>query len=177
MGHQYRIDEFLLVQWVAPLASESPEFVVAVIFAYKLRGSVGIGTLISSKVNQWTLLVGAIPITYALSLGAPRGLPLDARQTEELILTSAQSLLAALLIADLRFRRAEALALALLFGAQLFFPSTAVRWGFIALYLLAFTAILVRGPVRQRRAFFALVLARPRPPSGGPDAAPSPTGH
>ena len=77
IGRNYDIDEFLLVQWVAPLASESPEFVVAVLFALKLRGSVGIGALISSKVNQWTLLVGAIPIAYAISLGAPSGLPLD----------------------------------------------------------------------------------------------------
>jgi cation:H+ antiporter len=123
-------------------------------------------------VNQWTLLVGAIPITYAISLGAPRGLPLDDRQTEELVLTSAQSLLAALLIADLRFGRLEAIALAILFGAQLFFPSTAVRWGFIALYMAIFAGLLVAGPPSLRRAFFALVLGRPRPDPGG--ARPSP---
>ena len=33
IGKNYDIDEFLLVQWVAPLASESPEFVIALLFA------------------------------------------------------------------------------------------------------------------------------------------------
>jgi cation:H+ antiporter len=53
IGHARAIDEFLLVQWVAPLASESPEFLIAILFALRLRGSVGIGALISSKVNCW----------------------------------------------------------------------------------------------------------------------------
>ena len=68
------------MQWVAPLASESPEFLIAILFALRLRGSVGIGALISSKVNQWTLLVGAIPIAFSISAGSLAGLPLDARR-------------------------------------------------------------------------------------------------
>lgn len=152
IGRASAIDEFLLVQWLAPLASESPEFLVAILFAWKLRGSVGIGTLMSSKVNQWTLLVGAIPIAFALSSGTMNGLPLDERQTEELILTSAQSILAAVLVVDLRFSRAEAVALALLFLAQFLFTSTEVRYVFIALYLLIAAALLVfDGGVRRRR--------------------------
>lgn len=175
IGQGHGIDEFLLVQWVAPLASESPEFVVAILFALRLRGSVGIGALVSSKVNQWTLLVGAIPIAYALSLGAADGLPLDARQSQELLLTSSQSLLAVILLADLRFARREALALAVLFGVQLLFPSAIVRWGFIALYLCTAVGVLAFGSGVQRRAFFALVRGRD-PGSGdsaGSAAAPS----
>ena len=168
LGHNYDIDEFLLVQWVAPLASESPEFVVAVLFALKLRGSVGMGALVSSKVNQWTLLVGAIPIAYSLSLGSPRGLPLDGRQVEELLLTSAQSLLAAIMLADLTFSRREVLVLAGLFAAQLFFPSTEARWWFIGFYGLASVAVLVRGPKRQRDAFLRLVIPQWR---GGSEKA------
>jgi cation:H+ antiporter len=158
IGHNYDVDEFLLVQWIAPLASESPEFVVAILFAWRLRGSVGIGALVSSKVNQWTLLVGAIPVTYAISLGAARGLPLDARQTEELLLTSAQSLLAAVLLADLSFSRREAIGLAVLFAAQLMLPSTTARWGFFAFYMAASVAILLWGPRRQRAAFLRLLM-------------------
>lgn len=168
LGRNYDIDEFLLVQWVAPLASESPEFVVAVLFALKLRGSVGMGALVSSKVNQWTLLVGAIPIAYSLSLGSPRGLPLDGRQVEELLLTSAQSLLAAIMLADLTFSRREVLVLAGLFAAQLFFSSTEARWWFIGFYGLASVAVLVRGPKRQRDAFLRLVIPQWR---GGSEKA------
>jgi len=165
IGQVWDVDEFLLVQWVAPIASESPEFVVAILFALRLRGSVGMGALVSSKVNQWTLLVGAIPIAYGLSLGAPSGLPLDGRQAQELLLTSAQSLLAVILLADLRFSRREALTLAVLFGVQLILPSAAVRWAFIALYLGISVGVLAIGSGEQRRAFFALLL--PRSGKGG----------
>jgi len=120
----------------------------------------GIGALVSSKVNQWTLLVGAIPIAYGLSLGMPRGLPLDARQTEELLLTSAQSLVAAIMLADMRFGRREAIVLAVLFAAQLFFPSTQARYWFMGFYLVLGAALLIWGPKSQRNAFMQLVIPR-----------------
>ena len=164
VGRSHELDEFLLVQWVAPLASESPEFVVALLFAWKLRGSLAIGALISSKVNQWTLLVGALPIAYALSLGAFQGLPLDARQSQELWLTSAQSLVATVMLADLRFGRREALLLATLFFVQLVFPFTPVRVFFIALYLAicVYLLFIKKGPAAG--AFLDLLLARPNAP-------------
>ena len=157
MGRRYDVDEYLLVQWVAPLASESPEFIVAVLFALHMRASTGIGALVSSKVNQWTLLVGALPIAYAISSGGFSGLPLDERQTEELLLTSAQSLLAVILLSDLRVTRNEALGLAGLFLAQLCMTSMAVRSGFTVIYLAISLGILMFGRVERRRAFFALL--------------------
>jgi cation:H+ antiporter len=159
IGTSYDIDKFLLVQWVAPLASESPEFVIALLFAWRHRGALGLSALISSKVNQWTLLVGALPIAYALAKGAWVGLPLDDRQSEELLLTSAQSLLATLLICDLDFSRLEAVLLAAAFGVQLFFPDTQVRYAFSFLYLTIFVGLLVYSPER-RKGFLALL----RPP-------------
>jgi cation:H+ antiporter len=160
IGRSRVIDEFLLVQWVAPLASEFPEFLVAILFALRLRGSLGIGALISSKVNQWTLLVGAIPIAFALSSGSWRGLPLDERQTEELILTSAQSLMAALFIIDLRFSRVEGMMLALLFLGQFAFTSTEVRYLFIALYLVVALVLLLRFP-KRRAELLSLITSGP----------------
>jgi cation:H+ antiporter len=157
LGVQYEIDEFLLVQWVAPLASESPEFLVAILFAVKRRGSIGMGALISSKVNQWTLLVGALPIAFCISAGQLSGLPLDARQQAEIWLTCVQSLLATVLVCTLRFRRRDALLLAILFLGQLFFPWTKVRYGFIALYALITVALLV-GDAARRRAFIAILF-------------------
>ena len=153
LGHHLPIDEFVLVQWVAPLASESPEFMVALLFAWKLRGHVGIGTLISSKVNQWTLLVGALPVAFAAASGELIPLPLDERQTEELFLTSAQSILAAMLIVDLDFSRLEAVLLAGAFSVQLFFTEAAVRTSFALLYLFMFLALMIASPER-RTAFF-----------------------
>ena len=157
IGRGRAIDEFLLVQWVAPLASESPEFLIAILFALRMRGSVGIGALISSKVNQWTLLVGAIPIAYAISAGGFAGLPLDARQTEELILTSTQSLLASILIADMHFSRRDAIMLAALFVGQFAFTSTEVRYLFIVSYAAISVGMLVLGGSERRRMFFSLL--------------------
>jgi cation:H+ antiporter len=165
IGRNRDIDEFLLVQWVAPLASESPEFLIATLFALRLRGSVGIGALISSKVNQWTLLVGAIPIAFSLSAGSAAGLPLDERQTEELILTSSQSLLAAVLICDMRFSRIEALALAGLFGGQFLFTETHVRYYFIMLYLVLSVSLLIASSERRQR--FTELLLPGRGAGGG----------
>ena len=168
IGRTHDFDEFLLVQWVAPLASESPEFLIAILFAWRCRGSVGIGALISSKVNQWTLLVGAIPIAFCLSAGSLAGLPLDARQTEELILTSTQSLLATILVIDLRFSRGEALLLALLFGGQFLFTSTEVRYLFIVAYLAISVALLVLDAER-RQLLWRLIV---QDPGNGPGSPP-----
>lgn len=68
-GVEYGIDEFRLVQWVAPLASEFPEFLVAGLLAWRLRPDAALGALVSSKVNQWTLLIGCLPIAYAIRAG------------------------------------------------------------------------------------------------------------
>ena len=160
MGGRYDVDEFLLVQWIAPLASESPEFIVSILFALRLRASLGIGALVSSKVNQWTLLVGALPIAYVISSGNLAGLPLDERQTEELLLTSAQSLLAVILLSTLRVTRNAALGLAALFLAQLFMTSMSVRSSFTAIYLLISVGLLAFGSADRRRAFFALAWGR-----------------
>jgi len=154
------------VQWVAPLASESPEFAIAILFALRGRGSVGLGALISSKVNQWTLLVGALPIAFVAAGGGWHGLPLDGRQTEELVLTSAQSLLATLLIAEFAFSRAEAVLLAALFVVQLVFTDPSVRLAFCGLYLVIFALAIALAPAR-REAFLDLMRIHPRGPGAG----------
>jgi cation:H+ antiporter len=113
LGEQAGVSTFLLVQWVAPLASEAPELIVAAMFAWRLNTSAGLGTLLSSKVNQWTLLVGSLPIVYAISAGHLSGLPLDSLQREELFLTAAQSVFAIAVLANRRMSVREAW---LLFG-------------------------------------------------------------
>jgi cation:H+ antiporter len=117
-GAALGVDEFLLVQWVAPLASEAPELIVACLYASRLRASSSLGTLLSSKVNQWTLLVGTIPLVFAISSGSLSGLPLDAQQRIELLLTAAQSLFAVSLLVGLRLTAGGAVTLFVLFGVQ-----------------------------------------------------------
>lgn len=159
-GKNWGVDEFMLVQWLAPLASESPEAIIALLFALKGKGSTGIGALISSKVNQWTLLVGAIPLVYALSAGHWTGMPLDHRQREELLLTSAQSLFAAIIISDFRFALWEALLLLGLFIAQFFFPQESIRYIFSGVYILAAIVLIATSRVRRHMLWSALLLRK-----------------
>ena len=134
-GTSLGVDRFLLVQWVAPLASEAPEFIAAILLTFRGRAGAGMGTLISSKVNQWTLLVGGLPLAYSLAKGGPAALPLDSRQVEEIFLTAAQSVFALAVLLSLSISLKEAGALAGLFLVQFAVQAQTVRIGIAVLYL------------------------------------------
>jgi cation:H+ antiporter len=119
VGEELGISDFLLVKWLAPLASEAPELLVAVLFAWRLAARTGIGALISSKVNQWTLLVGTLPVVFSIFAGGLHGLPLESVQRVELWVTAAQSVFAVAIIASLAVSRTEAWVMLALFAAQL----------------------------------------------------------
>jgi cation:H+ antiporter len=117
-GQELGISEFLLIQWIAPLASEAPELLVAGLYAWRLNTNAGLGTLVSSKVNQWTLLVGTLPIVFTIAAGGLHGLPVDATQRQELFLTAAQSFFAIAVLVTLSISIREAWLLFALFWAQ-----------------------------------------------------------
>jgi cation:H+ antiporter len=133
-GHEFGIDEFLLVQWVAPLASEAPEFIIAAIWTVRGQATMALSALISSKVNQWTLLIGTISIVYSISAGRIQALPLDLQQQHEIFLTAAQSLFAAVMLSDRRLTWWQALLLFVPFATQLIVP--ALRMQVAAVYLV-----------------------------------------
>ncbi|MFI3270925.1 MAG: sodium:calcium antiporter [Pseudomonadota bacterium] len=145
------INEFLLVQWLAPVASEAPEFIVAIMFALRGHASLALGSLISSKLNQWTLLVGMIPGVYALSSGSINPpMPLDAHQMHEILLTAAQSLFAVVLLTRMQLGLKGALTLLVLFVAQFaapfYAPMIEQLFGITLIYdgmHLAFSAIYI----------------------------------
>ena len=159
-GHSLGMNEFLLIQWVAPLASEAPTVTVAVLFVLSLRPSSGLAMLISDKINQWTLLVGMLPLAMSVGAGSLTALPLDARQHEEFFLTAAQSLFAIALLLRLRLSLAGALGLFALFTLQVTLaftyrenePTTiatltSVGWGYIVLTLAI--GVFNLGRIRQ----------------------------
>jgi cation:H+ antiporter len=118
-GAALGVSRFLLIQWVAPLAGEAPEIIITILFTLALRPTAALGALVSDKINQWTLLVGMIPLIYSLGAGGVGALPLDARQREEFFLTAAQTLFAVALLLTLRLDLRGAGALLGLFAAQL----------------------------------------------------------
>jgi len=143
-GKELGIEEFVLVQWVAPLASESPEFILAGMLAARGHHHGAMTILIASKVNQWTLLIGSLPVAFSISGGTLSPLEFDARQAEEVYLTAAQSLFAVAILVNLRMHLWEAMLLAALFGTQLFFFDTTVRLGYASFYMLLALFMFVR---------------------------------
>ena len=171
-GKLLGINEFLLVQWLAPIASESPEFIIALMFAARGNASLALGSLLSSKLNQWTLLVGMIPGVYAVSFGSlSPSINLDTHQFQEILLTAGQSLFAVALLVDLRLQVREAAWLLVLFLAQLLSPMYDVQlesllglahdplrlhYFFAQVYLVLATVLLLRnwrGLLRLREGF------------------------
>lgn len=160
-GKELGIDEFILIQWLAPLASEAPEMLVASYFALRGNPSASLAMLISATVNQWTLLIGSLPIAYSLSAGVPLALPLTTgqevqflsyvlhRQQVELLLTVAQTLFAVVLVLRLRASWQGMGLLAAMFTGQLFYAGTEHRFLF-ALLFLGLAAILLLAD-RQRQ--------------------------
>lgn len=121
-GRSYNIDEFLLVQWVAPLASETPEFIVAMLWVWRGQSAAAMRALVSSKVNQWTLLIATLPIAFSAGSGHLGGMPITPRQQHELWLTAAQSLFAIVLIAKFEMSHRAAFALLIPFVIQVALP-------------------------------------------------------
>jgi cation:H+ antiporter len=117
-GAQFGVSEFLLVQWLAPLASEAPELLVVALYAWRLKTGEALTAVVSSKINQWTLLVGTLPLVFAIASGSLHGLPVDPAQRQEVLLTAAQTVFAVAILVNLSISLREAFALFGLFWAQ-----------------------------------------------------------
>lgn len=155
VGGHLGIEKFILVQWIAPLASEAPELIVAIIFVMKGKPENSLGMLVSSKINQWTLLVGCLPLIYSISGFSFHPLELDFRQVEEILLTSAQSLFAVVILSELDIDLSEAFMLFLLFFVQLILPDPRTRLIFSLVYI-ALSLALVLISKGKRKGFVDL---------------------
>jgi len=163
IGRARGIDEFLLVQWLAPLASEAPEFLIAAILAARGKALAGMLMLISSKINQWTLLIGTLPLAYSISGQTFSPLPMDGRQAEEVLLTAAQSAFAVAIFASLSISLLEAGFLFALFSTQLALTDQTIRYGFSAAYLALAAVAFIRD-----RATLPTVFREARRSAAGP---------
>jgi cation:H+ antiporter len=117
---------YILFQWIAPLLSESPELITVSYWARTQRAAHGVTNVLSSKINQWTILIAMLPIVYGLGLwasGDPTApLPLADQQQVEVLLTAAQAIFAGACLLTLTFERWQAWALFGLWGVQVFDP-------------------------------------------------------
>jgi cation:H+ antiporter len=116
------VPSFVFIQWVAPFVSEFPEKVSAFYWARTVeRASTALMNMVSSNINQWTLLAAMLPLAYSFSRGELSAIPLDAEQRLELLMTLAQSALATLFLIDMELAWWEASALFGLWAVQFAF--------------------------------------------------------
>jgi cation:H+ antiporter len=158
------ISPFLLLQWIVPIATETPELVVASVLLMHGRGGQSIAVLLAGAVSQYTLALGTLPLAY--DIGAGTGpLPLAGRERIELFLTVGVALYAVASLIGLRLSRGDSSIMLALFGGQLLVPTVFTRFMFaIAFWAVAIDVLLVerrqlpsllmglRGPRRVARA-------------------------
>ncbi|MYD17236.1 MAG: sodium:calcium antiporter [Chloroflexi bacterium] len=147
VGRDVGIGEFFVIQWIAPLASESPEFLAALYLVWRGSAGMGVNMLISSKVNQWTLLIASVPIAYIAGGGALSGITSSDTQVAEVFITAAQSVFGVMLIIDRQLTARAGFALLGVFLAQLisqffFQENNLIRWIFGVIYLGCAAAML-----------------------------------
>jgi len=118
------VSTFVFVQWVAPFLSEFPEKISAFYWARKVNtASVALMNMVSSNINQWSILSAMIPILFVISAGEIRPLQFDEMQRHEILLTILQSFLGFLLLLNLELVMYEALVLFTFWAVQFFVPS------------------------------------------------------
>ncbi|MCG1002364.1 MULTISPECIES: sodium:calcium antiporter [Halobacterium] len=127
LGESAGIPAFFMIQWIAPLASEAPELIVVIYLVNKARSTAGFNALISSKLNQWTLLVGTLAVVYSIAYGSVATLPFDEKQAAEIWITAAQSLFAIAILANLNIAVWEGITLLVLFLTQVFAEFAVIR--------------------------------------------------
>jgi cation:H+ antiporter len=74
--------------------------------------------LVSSNINQWTLLAAMLPIFYSISRGTASTISFDSQQQVELLMTLGQSLVGALFLINMELAWWEAATLFVLFVIQ-----------------------------------------------------------
>lgn len=149
------IPGFIVIQWFAPVISEFPELASTFYFARQHENaSVALMNIVSSNINQWTLLVAMLPIVFSMSRGTVSAIPFDAEQESELLLTIGQSLVGLIFLMNMEFAWWEALAIFVLFAIQFILPifwGDQVRIWITAAFFLWTALALVRMIVRRRR--------------------------
>jgi len=147
------VSTFVFVQWVAPFLSEFPEKLSAFYWARKVStANVALMNMVSSNINQWSILSAMIPIIFVISAGRMQPIVFDEMQRHEIILTILQSFLGFLLLLNLQLKLHEAVILFVFWFVQFVVPSW--REAMIYVYLGWCIVELVR-----------LVLSREVPPA------------
>jgi cation:H+ antiporter len=133
------ISGFVFIQWVAPFVSEFPEFFSAFYWARSIdRAPMALMNLVSSNINQWTLLSAMLPLVLSLGHGSIVPLVFDDEQRLEYLMTLGQALLGLMFLIHMEFTWWEAAGLFGLWLVQFVFSvgsaGTGVHWAVTFIY-------------------------------------------
>jgi len=118
------IAPFVFVQWVAPFVSEFPEGLTTFYWARTVqRAPMALMNLVSSNINQWTLLVAMLPVVLSFSVKGVASIPLDGQQHLEVLMTVGQQLVGMFFLVNMELAWWEALVLFVLWFAQFCFSA------------------------------------------------------
>lgn len=160
-GAMVGISPYLLLQWIVPVATETPELVVAVVLLMHHRAGQSIAVLLAGAVSQYTLALGTLPIAYVVGKGTGP-LPLQSREQIELLLTTGVALYAVAALISLRLSRGDASLMLVLFTAQFVLPLGFTR----VVIAIVFLALAVDVLIAERAQLRPLVVAlRARAPA------------
>lgn len=165
------VSQFVLVQWVAPFLSEFPEKVSAFLWARRVtHAPMALMNMVSSNINQWTVLAAMIPLVYGYShyhhTGVWADFHFDAEQRVEIILTLLQTALGIVVLANMEFDWFDATTLFVLWLVQFLVPhlreEVSVAYAlWIAILVVGF---VVRGQRLRAPALFWENVTRKRRP-------------
>jgi cation:H+ antiporter len=157
----FGVSQFVLVQWVAPFLSEFPEKVSAFYWARRVtHAPLALMNLVSSNINQWTVLAAMIPLVFGYSSLRHHGVWLDFHfddaQRLEILLTLLQTGLGVLLLANMEFDWLDATIILVLWLVQFLRPNlreeVAVAYGlWMAILIIGF---LVKGKALLAPRYF-----------------------
>ena len=159
------VSQFVLVQWVAPFLSEFPEKVSAFYWARRVsRAPMALMNMVSSNINQWTVLAAMIPLVYGYSSLRHHGVWLDFHfdgpQRLEILLTLLQSALAMMVLANMEFDWRDASVLFVLWLVQFLQPNlreaVAVAYG-VWMVILAIEFGVGRKTLLAPRYFWEII--------------------
>lgn len=164
------VSQFVLVQWVAPFLSEFPEKVSAFLWARRVsHAPMALMNMVSSNINQWTVLAAMIPLVYGYShyihTGTWAPFHFDDAQRTEIVLTLLQTGLGLVVLANMEFDWFDATALFVLWIVQFLAPhlreEVSIAYAlWIAILLIGF---IVRGRPLRAPGYFWETLTKKRP--------------
>ena len=105
VGEKFGIDEYYLIQWLAPLASESPEILIAGLFAFRNKSIESIAIILSSQANQMSLLIGSMGWIFAFATNKFVSFPVNDTQSIEFLLTAAFAFIQIAIIYKSKFNK------------------------------------------------------------------------